>query len=158
MEGAELAALEAYLVDFLGRLEPGERTKLGRRIGAELQKANAQRIGENVDPEGAAFTPRKRPRRLRSRGAGGRRRKTGKMFLRAKAKQHLRVKANQTESRVGFVGAMARIMGVHQGGLEDTVTRDPDSPSVRYAMRRVLGFGPEDRLAILNLVDAQLRG
>ena len=80
------------------------------------------------------------------------------MFLRARARQHLRVQATASESRVGFVGAMARIMTVHQEGLEDTVTRDPSSPVAQYPMRRVLGFGPEDRLKVLELVDAHLRG
>ena len=158
MDGGDLAALESYLVDCIARLEPGQRAKLGRKIGSELQKANAARIAAQEDPDGAPFTPRKRPRRLRSRAGGRSRRKQGPMFLRARNRQNLRVKANASESRVGFVGAMARIMGVHQDGLEDTVTRDPSSPSVRYPVRRVLGFGPEDRLTVLELVDAHLRG
>jgi phage virion morphogenesis protein len=160
MEGDGLEALASYLVDLTDRLKPGERAKLGRRIATELQKANAARIAANVDPEGAAFVPRKKHRQLRGRAKSGlrARRKQGKMFLRARSTANLRAKANASEARVGFVGAMVRIMGVHQEGLEDHVTRDPSSPIAKYPMRRVLGFGPDDRLMILELLDAQLRG
>lgn len=156
----DLDALEKYLVDLTDRLTPAERAKAGRRIAAELQKANAARIGANVDPEGSPFVPRKKARRLRGRGRSEirTRRKQGKMFLRAKAKSNLKARADASEARVGFVGAMVRIMGVHQDGLEDHVTRDPSSPIVKYPARRVLGFGPEDRLMVLETLDRLLQG
>lgn len=158
MAADTLEGLEAYLRSCIERLSPAQRVQLGRRIGTELQKANAQRIGQNVDPEGTAFTPRKQHRELRGRRRRNlrSRRKTGPMFLRARARKYLRVEATAGESRVGYVGAMARIMTVHQEGLEDTVTRDPRSPTVKYDVRRVLGFGPEDRLTVLRICEAQL--
>jgi hypothetical protein len=78
------------------------------------------------------------------------------MVLRARSRQYLRPTATASEARVGYLGAMARIMNVHQEGLEDTVTRDPSSPMARYPARRVLGFGPEDRLMILEVIDRHL--
>jgi phage virion morphogenesis protein len=155
-----LDGLESFLQQCVDRLSPAERVKLGRRIGNELQKTNATRIRENVDPEGNEFAPRKSPRRLRGRGRRGirSRRKSGPMFLRAKAKKYLRVTATAGETRVGYVGAMARIMSVHQEGLYDHVTRNPNSPIVKYDARRVLGFAAEDRLKVLEIVAAQLGG
>jgi phage virion morphogenesis protein len=55
-------------------LEPAQRRKATRKLGQLLRRANLKRIGANVDPDGAAFVPRKprldqRGRLLR--GAGG---------------------------------------------------------------------------------------
>jgi phage virion morphogenesis protein len=156
---AGVEELEAFLADFASRLEPGQRKKMGVRIAAHLQRARAKTIGANVDPDGQPFEPRKTPRPQRGRDKVARKKrsiKNRKMFLRARTGKFLRKQATANEARVGFAGAMARIMTVHQEGLEDHVTRDPSSPVVQYPMRRVLGMNEADRDAILDVVLASL--
>ena len=67
----------------------------------------------------------------------------------------LRKETPTGEAAVGFTGAMARIMTMHQEGLRDTVTRDPNS-SVQYPARQVLGFPESDRNALLDIILEQL--
>lgn len=79
------------------------------------------------------------------------------MFQRASEPRYLRRESTAGEARVGFVGAMARIMSVHQYGLRDTVTRDPNSPQVAYPARVVLGMTADDRLRILDQVSETIQ-
>lgn len=151
----DAGALDTALADFASRLEPAARRKLAARIAIDLRKANAERIAANVDPDGQPFVPRKkaRPTRLRDRaGAVKRKAKALKMFRSAGKARFLRREASSGEARVGFVGAMARIMRVHQLGQRDTVTRDPNSPEVKYPARVPLGFSAFDRLHVLDQV------
>jgi phage virion morphogenesis protein len=157
--GAGIEQLETFLADFASSIEPAERKKMGLKIAAHLQKARQKTIGANVDAEGRAFEPRKKPRARRKRDKVTQLKrsiKQRKMFLRARNTQYLRKEATTGEARVGYVGAMARIMTVHQEGLEDTVTRDPSSPVAKYAMRRVLGISEADNEAIMDIVLEQL--
>jgi phage gpG-like protein len=68
----------------------------------------------------------------------------------------LRKESSQGQAQVGFVGAMARIMRVHQYGESDTVTRDPSSPRITYPARVVLGINPDDRIRILEQITARI--
>ena len=160
-DAAELEDLEAFVAEFASRLEPAERKKVGMRIANELRKSNAERQRAQVDAEGDAFVPRKkaRSRRKRDKITGLKRRvKNRKMCLRAGGAGYLRKQSTTGEARVGYVGAMARIMAVHQEGQVDTVTRDPSSPKVKYPARRVLGISDGDRGRILELLIEQLDG
>lgn len=148
------------------RVSAAEMKSLGRTIAKDLRGANAKRLRANVQPEGDPMTPRKaghkgRARTKRLRDPLTRRKasqKMGTMFQRAVAPRYLRAESSQGDAQVGFVGAMARIMSVHHFGLRDTVTRDPKSPEVTYAERKVIGMTSDDRLRILYLVDAHLAG
>lgn len=161
---ADFAPLEQALDDFASRISPNERAVLARSIATELRDANAKRMRANTQPDGAPMIPRKqrapgkdRTKRIRDEVTGRKRqRRGGKMFLRATAPRYLRKESSQGEAAVGFVGAMARIMEVHQYGLSDHVTRDPNSPTAVYPARVVLGFTDEDRSRILDQVAAQL--
>lgn len=158
-DAAEFDELDAFVADFASRLEPGERKKVGMRIANELRKANAERQRDQVDAEGKAFVPRKKQRRKRDKVSALKRRvKDRKMFRRAGGAGYLRKQATTAEARVGYVGAMARIMGVHQEGRVDNVTRDPRSPVAKYPARRVLGISDGDRAQILELLVEQLGG
>jgi phage virion morphogenesis protein len=162
---ADFAPLDLALEELASRIAPGERKQLGRAIATDLRGANAKRIRANVEPEGEPMVPRKakgrggvRPKRLRDKVTGLKRSvKMAKMFSRATAPQYLRKESSDGEAQVGFVGAMARIMRVHQYGLRDTVTRDPNSPAVTYPERAVIGLTAEDRLRVLEKVTAQLQ-
>lgn len=149
--------LEEYLAGFVARLDPGQRKKLGLRIATLLQRARAKSIGANVDPDGHAFEPRKP--RAATKGKAAQRKakiKYRKMFLKARTSRFLRKEASTSEARIGFAGNVARVMKVHQEGLEDAVSREAGAPVVRYPVRRLLGLNDADREAIRDLVLEQL--
>lgn len=146
--------------DLTAALQPGERRRLAGRMGTSLRAANAKRIRANVTPDGAPMVPRRsgglRDKGPQSRSERGRAR-AQLMFRAASQPRFLRREVDENGVSVGFAGAMARIMRVHQYGLRDTVTRDPASPSITYPERPVLGLTPEDRLRMLGQVTDQLR-
>lgn len=159
----DFSPLTGALEDLASRLAPAERTKLTRAIAADLRTANARRLRANVEPEGGDMTPRKRKKsgrlrakRMRDENSPSRSARKSvrqeRMFQRAGEPRYLRRESTAGEARVGFVGAMARIMSVHQYGLRDTVTRDPNSPQVAYPVRVVIGMTADDRLRILDQV------
>lgn len=147
------------------RIGPTAKAKLGRDIATGLRQANAGRIRPNVEPDGDSMTPRKRrksgrlrAKRMRDTNSPSRSARRSvrqeRMFQGAASPKYLRKESSQGEARVGFVGAMARIMKVHQYGETDTVTRAPDSPRVTYPVRVVLGMTPDDRERILEQITA----
>lgn len=155
-EFGDFAPLIDAIDDLTARLAPVERAKLSREAATDLRRANAERIARNVTPAGEPMTPRKsrRPRRL---AAGVAERRQGLMFRSAGKPKFLRKRSSADGLEVGYAGAMARIMRVHQEGLRDTVTRDPSSPAVTYPARPTLGLTPEDRLRLLDRVAAQVQ-
>lgn len=158
----DFAPLDEALQELAAGVAPEARSKLTREIATDLRSANAKRIKANVTPEGEPMVPRKakarggiRTKRLRDKVTGLKRSvKMAAMFHRATAPQYLRKESSDGEAQVGYVGAMARIMGVHHYGLRDTVTRDPSSPEVTYPERPVIGLPPEDRQRVLDKVIA----
>ncbi len=152
---ADFAPLTDAIDDLTGALQPGERRKLAGQVGTRLRTANAKRLKANITPDGEPMAPRKQPGR-RLRPGALRDRKPARMFQSAATSRYLRKQATEDQIEVGFVGAMARIMRVHQFGLRDTVTRDPASPAVTYEARPGIGLTPDDRLGILAQVTDHL--
>ncbi len=152
---ADFAPLTDAIDDLTSALQPGERRKLAGQVGTRLRTANAKRLKANVTPDGEPMAPRKQPSR-RLRPGALRDRKPARMFQSAATPRYLRKQATEDQIEVGFVGAMARIMRVHQFGLRDTVTRDPASPAVTYEARPGIGLTPDDRLGILAQVTDHL--
>ena len=157
---ADFAPLIDSLEDLTRRIEPAARKQLAGDIATDLRAANAARIRANVEPEGEPMTPRKRRkggglRTKRMRAAPRTPKKSvrqDRMFHAASQPKFLRKESSTGQAQVGFVGAMSRIMSVHQYGQRDTVTRSPTSPAVDYPARVVLGITPDDRLRILDTV------
>lgn len=161
----DFGALDAAIDAMIARMSPAGRKALAARLATDLRAANARRIAANEEPDGAAMTPRKAARRLRDRQplrarapSGKRQLAARRMFVKAGTSAYLRRQSGPDGAEVGFAGAMARIMRVHQLGERDTVTRDPGSPEVQYPVRQVLGFSGVDRAAVLNRVAEHLGG
>ncbi len=165
--GDDFAPLVGAFDDLAGRLEPGARRQLGRDVAQDLREANAGRIRPNVQPDGEPMVPRKRQgngrlrsKRMRDEASPSRSARKSvrreRMFQRAAGPRYLRKESSQGDAQVGFVGAMARIMAVHQYGQADHVARDPASPLVTYPARVVLGITPDDRGRILDRLSAQV--
>ena len=169
---ADFGPLEGWLDELASRIAPGERKRLAGLVATDLRAAQARRIRANVQPpDDAPMAPRKlqadgkrgksylRSKRLRDETTRQRTSvKSERMFRRATAPRYLRKESSTGEAAVGFVGAMARIMRVHQYGLEDGVSRAPGAPRVRYPARVVLGFEPADRERVLEQVMGALAG
>jgi len=161
---ADFDPLIDALDDLAARIAPGERKKLAGAIATDLRAANAKRERANIEPDGEPMTPRKRKKsgRLRSkrlRDPSTRARvsvRQTRMFQRAAGPRYLRKESSAGAAQVGFVGAMARIMRVHQYGLTDHVTRSDSSPVAQYPARAVLGISADDRARILDAVTAQV--
>jgi len=149
MSSNELDAIEPWIAGYLAKLEPGERVRVARKIGANLRKSNAARIGQNIEPDGAPMEPRK-PKKERK---GRLRKRRGKMFPRTRLIRNMRVRPDQDGVTVDFRQPVAGTAAVHHFGLVDKVDRRiPNSISVRYPRRRLLGFSPEDRELIMDTV------
>ncbi|HEY5804856.1 MAG TPA: phage virion morphogenesis protein [Lysobacter sp.] len=135
-----LEQLEQWAGQLLAKLEPSRRRTLVRAIGVDLRRSQQKRIAQQRNPDGSAYAPRKREKRLRDKAG---RIKRGAMFERIRRAKHLKLSTSGDQVSVAFVGRVARIARVHQEGLTDRVSRD--GPRVRYERRQLLGFTREDR-------------
>lgn len=145
-----LGPLDLAIDRMVEQLTPSAKKALGFRIATDLRAANAGRMRANEQPDGTPMEPRKARRRKRGKL------RPRKMFLRAAGARYLRKQSSAGEAQVGFAGAMARIMRVHQLGLRDTVTRDPASPEAQYAAREVIGINAADRGRVLETIADRL--
>lgn len=160
------APLVERLDHLVARIEPGARQRLAGAIATDLRASNAKRLKANIQPpEDEAMTARKphvdrktgkhylRSKRLRDPiGKKKSSVKQERMFQRAGLPKYLRKENKAGEAQVGFAGAMARIMRVHQYGLSDHVTRSASSALVKYPKRTVLGIDAIDRKRMIERV------
>ncbi|MFU3873517.1 phage virion morphogenesis protein [Pseudomonas aeruginosa] len=140
-----LQALEDWAAPLLAKLEPGERRKLAQQVGRELRRSQQQRIGDQRNPDGTAYAPRK-AKNLRGKAGRIKRR----MFAKLRQAKHLRVQSSAEGVAIGFTGRVARIARVHQYGLRDRPERG--QADVQYERRELLGFTEAD----LELIRDQL--
>lgn len=158
----DLKQLEAWAGALLAKLSEPARRRLARQVAVALRRANVMRIAGQRNPDGSAFTPRKRRAEpLRSKAGKLKRRAAaragGPMFKKLRGGSFLTAKGAASEASVGFTGStLARIARVHQEGLRDKVERKAGAPEVDYAQRQLLGFTDEDRARLLDQVLAQL--
>lgn len=136
---ADDLALEAWLAP-LDRVSPAQLRQLTRRLAQELKRRTADRIRQQVDPEGERFVPRKPQPAWRQKHG---RIKRQAMFAKMGSGRHLKTANDAASAAVGFSGRVARIARVHQLGLRDRVSRlgkDYDYPN-----RELIGFTDADR-------------
>jgi phage virion morphogenesis protein len=151
----DLDALEPWLGGLLAKTAPTQRMALSRRVGQIMRKFNAARVNANVEPNGTPMAPRnpKKPRKGRKERRG----KAGRMFKRIELARNMRVTPGADEVSLSFNSRVARTAQVHHFGEEDAVDRRiRNSIRVRYKARRLLGFGPGDREAMLAEIMAWL--
>ncbi|RPE74624.1 phage virion morphogenesis protein [Vulcaniibacterium tengchongense] len=146
----DLEQLHAWAAPLLAKLQPAERRALARKLATALRRSQAQRIGEQRNPDGSDYAPRKRQK------AGRIKRRRGRMFERIARRQHLKVEATEQAASVAFLGRVARIARVHQEGRRDRVARR--GPVVRYERRQLLGFSEADHRMIRDLLTEHLAG
>ena len=94
---ADLEQLEEWAGPLLEKLQAGERRALARRIGVALRRSQQQRIGEQKNPDGTRYAPRK-VQRMRDRAGEIKR---GAMFKKIRQSNHLRLQSDAAqEARV----------------------------------------------------------
>lgn len=133
-----LEAIEPFLGQLFEAAEPGQRRKLVDKLMRAVRRANAERIGANVDPDGKAMVPRK-PRETRR----GRR---TKMFKHIGKARSLKIKVTPESGELQFVNPLVEATAAtHHYGLEGYVgkTRRGTVIRTKYDARRLLGFGKE---------------
>ncbi len=157
-DGTDLEQFQSWIGDMLASLAPGARRRMALRIAKEIRRANADRIGAQVQPDGTPFTPRKPQKGSRGRvGTIKQRRQARKMFAQLRQFRNLSAEASPDEAVVGFRSpAVARVARVHQLGLRDRVSRDANAPEYDYPERVVLGFAAGDPARVLDLLLAEL--
>jgi len=138
--------LDHWLDPLLSRLAPAARAELARSIARDLKASQAARIRANVEPDGAAMTPRK-PQRIRDLAG---KIKRGAMFRRVGTIGALDSRANASAATVFFIGRLARIAEQNQAGGDYPVR--PGGPIGNYPARILLGFSDADRALIEDRV------
>ncbi len=152
MSGGDLAGLEQLAGRMLAALSPAERGKATRAIAVDLRRSQSTRIGQQRNPDGSSYEPRKQREPLRAkRGRIKRKAKRGPMFK--KLRRLLKPESTPDEAAVTFAqSAVSRIAGVHHFGLRDRVTRRRATPEATYPARRLLGLTDADRQRILQIL------
>ncbi len=136
----DLTALERELGALAGALSADARRRMLRALAMDLRRSQQQRIAAQRNPDGTPFAAR----RPKARGKSGHiRRRKARMFAKLRQARYMKASADADTAAVGYSGRAAAIARVHQEGLVDRVSRR--GPRVRYAARRLLGFTPEDR-------------
>lgn len=150
-----LDALEPWLGGLLAKTEPRQRMALARAVGQIMRRTNAARVMANVEPDGSPMAPRN-PKKPRKNGKT-RKGKAGRMFKRIELARNMQVQPSADEVSLSFKSRVAQTAKEHHFGLEGPVDRRiRNSIRARYKARRLLGFGPGDRDALLGEVMAWL--
>lgn len=147
----ELAVLEEWAAGLLSQLGATGQRQLAKAVATALRKSQQQRIGQQQNPDGTPFAPRRKVPKLRAKTG---RIKRAKMFAKLRTSTWLKAKAEGSTAVVEFKGRAEKIAKVHQQGLVDKVS--PGGPSVRYARRVLLGFSSGDRPLIRDTIIERL--
>lgn len=204
----DLLALEAWMQEFIARLDGPARKQLASTVGRELRKLQGQNIKAQRSAEGQAWERRKKTKSLapairyfykardghmreiemtsyRNDGdriigydkeAKGIRTmlKVGmlrslpaqstvttaqvtraqRMLQRMATARTLRMRTTSEGVELSFADFAERIAAVHHFGQRDHVR--PGGPEVDYPARPLLGIGPKERQAVLQLVHQHL--
>jgi phage virion morphogenesis protein len=147
MDGAE--AIDGWLKSALAALDAGERRRLFREIGRELQRRTRKRMAAESGPDGAAWAPRARDRH-------GKIRKAATMMTGLRAARRLTVAASAAGAKIGWSGRDARIAAVHQTGALDFVDRKVSDAKIRYPARPLIGLAEDDIAFVREALLAKL--
>tara|TARA_Y100001949_G_scaffold163033_3_gene156582 strand:- start:647 stop:1105 length:459 start_codon:yes stop_codon:yes gene_type:complete len=135
----DLQALEDWAGALLNRLDPAARRKVTQSVARDLRRSQQQRIGEQKNPDGTPYAPRKPRQPLRAKAG---RIKQRRMFAKLRTARYLRLQSDASNIAIGFAGRVSRIARIHQYGLRDKPGRE--TPDTQYARRELLGFSASD--------------
>lgn len=133
--------------DLLVNTAAPARRQIARTLAREIRKSQADRIVQQQNPDGSAYTPRReKPAGQAKRG----RVRQKMMFKKLRMARFLKSGATADEAWVGFAGRAARIAAIHQEGEMDAPARG--QKKVRYARRILLGLTEAEQQHMLDIV------
>lgn len=136
----------------LEELSPSERRATARALANMLRARQSKRIGEQKNPDGSAYEPRKPNLRNRRQGRGALRRK---MFATLRTARYLKTETSADHAAVQFIDSVQRIAQVHHNGLRDRVNRQR-GPEYDYPARQLLGLDAASLSAVEDILLARL--
>jgi phage virion morphogenesis protein len=143
----DLSRLANWVAPLIVGLSVPRRRAAMVQVATYMRRSNSQRIAEQRNPDGSPYEPRKP--RLRAKKGSIRR----TMFEKLRQARLLRKSATAESAMLTINGRSARIARVHQQGLRDKVDwRRPNSPSIVYPRRELLGFTDADIDAITDIL------
>ncbi|MBB4225519.1 phage virion morphogenesis protein [Variovorax guangxiensis] len=144
-----LSRLANWAAPLVAGLSSARRRAAMVQVSTYLRRSQAERIGAQLNPDGTPYEPRKPRKQLRNKKGAIRR----KMFEKLRTAKYLRKAATAESATITIGGRTARIARVHQRGLRDKVDwRKPNSPTVQYPKRELLGFTPADEDAVTDIL------
>ncbi|WP_303820088.1 phage virion morphogenesis protein [Actinobacillus minor] len=129
----------------LNNISKPRRRLLYQQIGRELARSQRRRIKAQQNPDGSAYAPRKRQRKVKGKI------KQKAMFAKITQPSHLKLRYAQEGVSLGFYGGDAAVADIHQFGREGKVQKHLNF-KVKYDQRELLGFTDEDREMIEDFV------
>jgi phage virion morphogenesis protein len=147
----DLHRFEEWFGKIILALAPEQRRRAAAKLGQALRKANLRRIADNVNPDGSVMEGGKSrlDRRGRLRVRAGKR-----MFRGLKASRNWKLAADAEGLEISTAsGLVERIASLSQFGETATVGRTWDGRRIRhrYAVRRLLGFSPDDEALVTDV-------
>ena len=146
---SEFKPFDDRLNGLIAALSPAARRKLAGEIAKELRKSQQQRIKLQKAPDGSPYQARKR-QPLRAKNGRIKR----AMFQKLRTNLYMKATGRENSAVVEFTGKVQRIARVHQYGLKDRP--NPHVHEARYAERKLLGLGSDDRREIEKNIIAYL--
>lgn len=152
----DLQKFEEWFGRILKGMDPPARKRASTKLGQRLRASNLKRIAANVEPDGTPMVPRKprKDRRGRLRAKAG-----GKMFKGLRRARNWKTDADEDGVEIRpATNSVDRVASVSQFGEIALVgyMRGGTPIRARYAVRRILGFGPEDETAALEVAASLL--
>ncbi|PWF64908.1 phage virion morphogenesis protein [Shewanella sp. BC20] len=135
----DLTRLNELFDGLIQQLSPAARKQLSRDIARRLRATQAQRIKQNIAPDGSAFEARK-PQPAWAKRIGAIKRKL--MFQKIIRQKYLKPEYSSQAASVGFTGFISRVATEHQYGLRGRIN---ERISVQYPQRELLGFTRDDQ-------------
>ncbi|MCS6160711.1 phage virion morphogenesis protein [Shewanella baltica] len=140
----DLNHLNELFDGLIQQLSPAARKQLSRDIARRLRATQAQRIKQNIAPDGSAFEARKpQPTWAKRLGAI----KLKLMFQKIIRQKYLKPEYSSEAASVGFTGFISRVATEHQYGLRGRIN---ERISIRYTQRELLGLTQNE----MNMIEA----
>lgn len=146
----DLTRLNELFDGLIQQLSPAARKQLSRDIARRLRATQAQRIKQNIAPDGSAFDARK-PQPTWAKRVGAIKRKL--MFQKIIRQKYLKPEYSSQAASVGFTGFISRVATEHQYGLRGRIN---ERISVQYPQRELLGFTQSDLKMIEDSIVSHL--
>ena len=145
----DLKPFEDRLAGLIASLTPAARRAMAAEMAKRLRAEQQKRIRSQKAPDGTPYAARKRQP---VKGKKGRVKR--EMFAKLRTNRYMKAKGTNDAAVVGFAGRVQRMARVHQEGLKDRPNRHSDA--VQYEARPLLGFSPDDKNIIEEIIVTHL--